>query len=261
MGEDASWEPMRRRCRDRAEKKTAVDQGTRPGRIRQCLMFLHQRLRLSRGNTEVPPDRSSSMFLDQTFLLTPSSVAALVDRMWPVAPITFLLLLPPCLSCVFCRDLEMNLKGRFDKLCQDYQEATDTNSCTSYPEPNSFSQYGIDIEDVFTITEKTHRVFRVLEISQDRLGIAAYWNWLHKVKLVEYTHNEDAITAFNCTECRVQSMKCLTVQICYPVIGALDDAIWNNVSGFAICFLVGLLAFSVEYCRVRRRRDPEEKIQ
>ncbi|XP_069808506.1 sperm-egg fusion protein TMEM95 isoform X3 [Dendropsophus ebraccatus] len=108
-------------------------------------------------------------------------------EMWRLRLLSLLLLLPLVSGCVFCLRQDRNLKKRFEKLCEYYKMVKRSRSCSRHPGPNSFHLYGVDEGAMLFITEKTHRVFRVLEITRDRLGIAAYWDWLHEVKLMEYT--------------------------------------------------------------------------
>uniref|UniRef100_A0A8C5P799 Non-specific protein-tyrosine kinase n=1 Tax=Leptobrachium leishanense TaxID=445787 RepID=A0A8C5P799_9ANUR len=126
-------------------------------------------------------------------------------------------------GCVFCRNAELSIKIRFEKLCNDYMTATGRKNCTDHPGPFNFNPFGLDEESLIFITRKTHRVFRIFEINGDSLGIAAYWDWLHEVKLPQYTHEtlcpplcEKTTTAYNCTRCVTQKMTCWSVKTCYP---------------------------------------------
>lgn len=37
------------------------------------------------------------------------------------------------------------------------------------------------------VTEKTHRVLKVMEIKEALSSLPSYWSWLRKIKLPEYT--------------------------------------------------------------------------
>ncbi|XP_072255300.1 sperm-egg fusion protein TMEM95 [Pyxicephalus adspersus] len=180
-----------------------------------------------------------------------------MDRMWLLQFLSFILLLLSCSGCVFCTHPEKNLKERFNKLCQEYKEATNTTSCTRYPGPNNFNQFWLDEDDVFTITEKTHRVFRVLEITRDHFRISAYWDWLHEVKLVEYMKSAlcpplctDTRIVYNCSVCQLQRTGCLREEICYPVTPA--EAMWNIVICSTLFIALGIIVFTVEYWRAEK---------
>ncbi|XP_053320071.1 sperm-egg fusion protein TMEM95 [Spea bombifrons] len=125
-------------------------------------------------------------------------------------------LLPAGSGCVFCRLGYLEIRQRFHKLCEDYMRAQGSENCTRHPGPSSFNQFAIDDETLLFVTEKTHRVFRFLEIKRDVLGIAEYWDWLHEVKLPELTYEVDWTYAYNCTLCRVKSMKCFDKETCFP---------------------------------------------
>ncbi|XP_077327659.1 sperm-egg fusion protein TMEM95-like [Lithobates pipiens] len=184
--------------------------------------------------------------------------------MWLFRFLLFLLLPPTSSGCVFCTQPEKNLTGRFKKLCEEHRRATNSTRCTRYPGPNSFNHFGLDEDDVFTITEKTHRVFRILEISRDRLKIAAYWDWLHEVKLVEYAHSVmcpplcmKTKILYNCTVCRLRRTKCLRDEICYPGALALHKAMWTVVFFSIISIALGIIVFTVECWRNVMRLDGE----
>ncbi|XP_040197935.1 sperm-egg fusion protein TMEM95 [Rana temporaria] len=121
-----------------------------------------------------------------------------------------------------------------------------------------------DEDDVFTITEKTHRVFRILEISRDPLRIAAYWDWLHEVKLVEYAHSVmcpplcmETKILYNCTVCRLMRTECLSDEICYPEDPALYRVMWTIVFCSIISIALGIILFTAEYWRNVMRLEGE----
>ncbi|XP_077117585.1 sperm-egg fusion protein TMEM95 isoform X2 [Ranitomeya variabilis] len=173
-----------------------------------------------------------------------SPVSGPCSQMWPLRLVPVLLLLTSVSGCVFCRRHDRNLRNRFEKLCEAYKAVKGSDNCTRHPGPRNFHKYGLEEDALLFITEKTHRVFRVLEINRDQLGIAAYWDWLHEVKLLEYTKEvlcppmcSEKTLAMNCSLCRLRWMQCWDHKICYPGTRTM----YENVLLLLYCSLVSLL--------------------
>ncbi|XP_075441137.1 sperm-egg fusion protein TMEM95, partial [Ascaphus truei] len=153
-------------------------------------------------------------------------------------------------GCVFCRRHDRNLKDRFTKLCKDYMEATGAPNCTRHPGPSNFNPYGLDPESLLLVTEKTHRIFRVYEITRNKLGIAEYWDWLHEAKLMEYSWEalcppvcKDTTILYNCTLCLRRKMKCWSLKKCYPESLDLNDTLKILHCCSAMSMMVGIITF------------------
>ncbi|XP_066444731.1 sperm-egg fusion protein TMEM95 isoform X2 [Eleutherodactylus coqui] len=184
--------------------------------------------------------------------------------MWSLRLAFVLLLLPAVSGCVFCRRPDRNLKKRFEKLCAAYKRVKRSASCSRHPGPRSFQPYGLEEDAMLFITEKTHRVFRALEITRDPLGIAAYWDWLHEEKLLLYTKEvlcppacDKKTLAMNCSLCRLRWMPCLPQHICYPGSRSAALIVRLVLCCSLVSLPVGLLLCSWEYRRYRSRRPPE----
>ncbi|XP_077169970.1 sperm-egg fusion protein TMEM95 isoform X2 [Paroedura picta] len=116
--------------------------------------------------------------------------AAFAPRGAPPAPTAATLLLLLLLlagggleaeGCLPCRLHFKNLKGRFARLCAQYRERFGRQNCTSYPwGRGSFQGFALDELSLDLILEKTHRVFRVIEINQTLEDFPKFWDWLHE---------------------------------------------------------------------------------
>ncbi|XP_069808260.1 sperm-egg fusion protein TMEM95 isoform X2 [Dendropsophus ebraccatus] len=184
--------------------------------------------------------------------------------MWRLRLLSLLLLLPLVSGCVFCLRQDRNLKKRFEKLCEYYKMVKRSRSCSRHPGPNSFHLYGVDEGAMLFITEKTHRVFRVLEITRDRLGIAAYWDWLHEVKLMEYTKEalcppvcNKRTLAMNCSLCRLRWMPCWDQETCYPGTRTMYESVRLLLLCSLLSLPVGIIICCCEY--VRRSASSEDQ--
>ncbi|XP_063806494.1 sperm-egg fusion protein TMEM95 [Pseudophryne corroboree] len=183
--------------------------------------------------------------------------------MCPLGLLFLLLLLSPCTGCVFCKQSYWHLQERFEKLCTDYKAAERSDNCTRHRGRYSFNPYGIDESNLYFITQKTHRVFRVLEITRDRLGIAAYWDWLHEVKLPEYTHAalcpplcRETAHVYNCTLCKIRRMSCWSLETCYPADKVeLYTAVVIVEYCCMVCVILGIVVYCCMYLREKKSGD------
>ncbi|XP_060710767.1 sperm-egg fusion protein TMEM95-like isoform X1 [Hemiscyllium ocellatum] len=76
---------------------------------------------------------------------------------------------------------------------------------------------------VDTISEKVHRVLRVIEINQTLTDLPIFWNWLYEVKLPKLTQEamcapkcRDSTTVINCTTCLEVEVNCWSLKTCWP---------------------------------------------
>ncbi|XP_044795290.1 sperm-egg fusion protein TMEM95 isoform X1 [Bubalus bubalis] len=96
-------------------------------------------------------------------------------------------------ACVFCRFPDRELSGRLAQLCS--QMEVQWKDCeVSW----TFSAFALDDASLNKITEKTHRVLRVMEIKGSLYSLPSYWQWLRKTKLREY--NREALCPPACRE-------------------------------------------------------------
>ncbi|MXQ96844.1 hypothetical protein E5288_WYG020945 [Bos mutus] len=96
-------------------------------------------------------------------------------------------------ACVFCRFPDRELSGRLARLCS--QMEVQWKDCeVSW----TFSAFALDDASLNKITEKTHRVLRVMEIKGSLYSLPSYWQWLRKTKLQEY--NREALCPPSCRE-------------------------------------------------------------
>ncbi|XP_041034937.1 uncharacterized protein LOC121272359 isoform X2 [Carcharodon carcharias] len=66
------------------------------------------------------------------------------------------------------------------------------------------------------ISEKVHRVLRVIEINQTLTDLPIFWNWLYEVKLPKLTQEGDSTTVINCTTCLEVEVNCWRLKTCWP---------------------------------------------
>ncbi|XP_038642794.1 sperm-egg fusion protein TMEM95-like isoform X4 [Scyliorhinus canicula] len=88
----------------------------------------------------------------------------------------------------------------------------------------SFSLFGpLDEMSVDMITEKVHRVLRVIEINQTLTDLPVFWNWLYGVKLPKLTQEamcapkcRASTTVINCSVCQEVELNCWNMKTCWP---------------------------------------------
>ncbi|KAK2497590.1 hypothetical protein MC885_009090 [Smutsia gigantea] len=91
-------------------------------------------------------------------------------------------------ACVFCRLPDRNLLGRVARLCS--QMEVHWKDCEA---SWNFSAFALDEVTMNKITEKTHRVLRVMEIKGTFSSLPSYCQWLQKTKLPEYIREGTAV--------------------------------------------------------------------
>ncbi|XP_026986668.1 sperm-egg fusion protein TMEM95 isoform X4 [Sagmatias obliquidens] len=133
-------------------------------------------------------------------------------------------------ACVFCRFPDRDLSGRLAQLCSQ-MEAQWKDCEVSW----NFSAFALDDASLKKVTEKTHRVLRVMEIEGSLSSLLSYWKWLQKTKLPEY--NREALCAPACRSHDLWEARILLL----------------FVSGAAL--LLGILSFAVEYSHLQAKSD------
>ncbi|XP_029437406.1 transmembrane protein 95 [Rhinatrema bivittatum] len=157
--------------------------------------------------------------------------------------------------CVFCQLKSKNVERRFYRLCEYYQLAHGTNYCTKYPMKEVFAQFGLDVHAMKVVTEKTHRVLRVIEIKLERIrDMEDYWDWLVEVKLPEMSREllcppscYETTKVINCSTCKTQAMRCWSRKTCYPEQMDLSDTRILLAGGSAISMVAGILICVAEF--------------
>ncbi|XP_032472034.1 transmembrane protein 95 isoform X1 [Phocoena sinus] len=121
-------------------------------------------------------------------------------------------------ACVLCRFPDHDLSGRLAQLCSQ-MEAQWKDCEVSW----NFSVFALDDASLKKVTEKTHRVLRVMEIKGSLSSLLSYWKWLQKTKLPEY--NREALCApacrgstilYNCSTCQGFEVYCWPRKRCFP---------------------------------------------
>ncbi|XP_012041036.2 sperm-egg fusion protein TMEM95 [Ovis aries] len=158
-------------------------------------------------------------------------------------------------ACVFCRFPDRELSGRLARLCS--QMEVQWKDCeVSW----TFSAFALDDASLNKITEKTHRVLRVVEIKGSLYSLPSYWQWLQKTKLLEY--NREALCPpacrgstilYNCSTCQGFEVYCWPRKRCFPGSHDLWEAriLLLFVCGTAL--LLGVPSLAVEYNHFRAK--------
>ncbi|CAO2643850.1 Sperm-egg fusion protein TMEM95 [Lemmus lemmus] len=151
-------------------------------------------------------------------------------------------------ACIFCRLPAHALPSRLAQLSS--QMETPWNEWAS----PDFSAFALDEVTMNKITEKTHRVLRVMEIKGSISSLPSYWQWLQKTKIPQYTR--EALCApvcwgstilYNCSTCEGKEVSCWPRKRCFPGSHDLWDAKILLLSIFEIVLLLGAVSLHVEY--------------
>uniref|UniRef100_A0ACB8F2L0 Uncharacterized protein n=1 Tax=Sphaerodactylus townsendi TaxID=933632 RepID=A0ACB8F2L0_9SAUR len=167
-------------------------------------------------------------------------------------PLLLLILASGCLEaggCLPCRTQFKNLKNRFARLCAQYRERYGRQNCTSQPwGRKSFQGFALDELSLDLVLEKTHRVFRVIEINQSLEEFPKFWDWLLEVKMPEQSRADSSAPVVNCSSCRMEDVPCWDMKTCYPAERIdLPKAVMllSTISGS--CFLLGVVTCALEF--------------
>ncbi|XP_003274657.1 transmembrane protein 95 isoform X3 [Nomascus leucogenys] len=151
-------------------------------------------------------------------------------------------------ACVFCRLPAHDLSGRLARLCSQMEAGQ--KECGASPD---FSAFALDEVSMNKVTEKTHRVLRVMEIKEAVSSLPSYWSWLRKTKLPEYTREalcpptcRGSTTLYNCSTCKGTEVSCWPRKRCFPGSQDLWEAKILLLSLFGAVLLLGVLSLLVE---------------
>ncbi|XP_069339399.1 sperm-egg fusion protein TMEM95 isoform X2 [Eulemur rufifrons] len=160
-------------------------------------------------------------------------------------------------ACVFCRLPAHDLSGRLVRLCS--QMKAQKKACEVAPD---FSAFALDEVSLNKVTEKTHRVLRVMEIKEAFSSLPAYWQWLQKTKLPEYTREALCAPAcrgstilYNCSTCAATEASCWPRKRCFPGSHDLWEARILLLSVFGAVLLLGVPSLLVESRHLRAKSD------
>ncbi|KAF6097769.1 transmembrane protein 95 [Phyllostomus discolor] len=168
-------------------------------------------------------------------------------------------------ACVFCRLPGRDLSGRLAWLCSQ-MEAQWKDCEASW----NFSAFALDEVSMNKVTEKTHRVLRVMEIKKSFSSLPLYWQWLQKTKLPEYTREALCTPAcslvllspaggstilYNCSTCQGFEVHCWPQKRCFPGSHDLWEARILLLSVFGTVLFLGVLSLVVEFHLLEVKRD------
>ncbi|CAO2643851.1 Sperm-egg fusion protein TMEM95 [Lemmus lemmus] len=151
-------------------------------------------------------------------------------------------------ACIFCRLPAHALPSRLAQLSS--QMETPWNEWAS----PDFSAFALDEVTMNKITEKTHRVLRVMEIKGSISSLPSYWQWLQKTKIPQYTREALLLLSpaggstilYNCSTCEGKEVSCWPRKRCFPGSHDLWDAKILLLSIFEIVLLLGAVSLHVE---------------
>ncbi|XP_047398724.1 sperm-egg fusion protein TMEM95 isoform X2 [Sciurus carolinensis] len=120
-------------------------------------------------------------------------------------------------ACIFCRLPAHDLPDRLAQL--NSQMKAQWKEWTS----PDFSAFALDEMTMNKVTEKTHRVLRVMEIKGSISSLPSYWQWLQKTKIPQYTREALCAPAcrgstilYNCSTCEGMETSCWPRKRCLP---------------------------------------------
>ncbi|XP_038642792.1 sperm-egg fusion protein TMEM95-like isoform X2 [Scyliorhinus canicula] len=164
-------------------------------------------------------------------------------------------------GCMFCAFPHKSIKDRFERLCAKYKELTETTNCTVYTDAD-LNKFLIDEMSVDMITEKVHRVLRVIEINQTLTDLPVFWNWLYGVKLPKLTQEamcapkcRASTTVINCSVCQEVELNCWNMKTCWPNRLDLNESIYLIVGLSAGSIFIGCITLIFESKRLQSRGD------
>ncbi|XP_050789311.1 sperm-egg fusion protein TMEM95 [Gopherus flavomarginatus] len=165
------------------------------------------------------------------------------------------LLAPLARGCVQCRVGHRDIPTRFARLCARYHQIHARPGCPSRPwDPESFKEFALDEQAMNAVTEKTHRVLRLIEINQTLSDLPKFWDWLREVKLLEYTKEvlcppacQGSALAINCSSCKKGKVPCWALKKCYPGHRDLRDSMLLLSVLSASSLLVGVITCALQF--------------
>ncbi|XP_016077880.1 PREDICTED: transmembrane protein 95 [Miniopterus natalensis] len=160
-------------------------------------------------------------------------------------------------ACIFCRLPDHELSDRLTWLCSEM--LTQWEDCmVSW----NFSTFALDEVSMNRVTEKTHRVLRVIEIKRSLSSLPSYWKWLQNIKFPEYTREAlcsptcwGSTTLYNCSTCESFEVLCWPQKRCFPGSHDLWEARILLLSVSGTILLLGVLSLVLEFHRLEIKSD------
>ncbi|XP_073903113.1 sperm-egg fusion protein TMEM95 [Castor canadensis] len=144
-------------------------------------------------------------------------------------------------ACIFCRLPAHDLPGRLARLSSQmeaqWKEWTSPDFSAFALENHCSLPISTDEVTMNKVTEKTHRVLRVMEIKGSFSSLLLFWQWLQKTKIPQYTREALCAPAcpwaspyssvlmspaggstilYNCSTCLGTEMSCWPRKRCLP---------------------------------------------
>ncbi|XP_040857667.1 sperm-egg fusion protein TMEM95 [Ochotona curzoniae] len=150
-------------------------------------------------------------------------------------------------ACIFCRLPDRDLSGRLARLLSQMEP-----QWKEWASPD-FSAFALDEVTMNKVTEKTHRVLRVIEIKRSLSLLPPYWQWLQKTQIPQYIWEalcapvcRGSTILYNCSTCKAAEVPCWPRHRCYPGSHDLWEAriLLLSISGAAL--LIGIVILQVE---------------
>ncbi|XP_069857482.1 sperm-egg fusion protein TMEM95 isoform X2 [Dipodomys merriami] len=120
-------------------------------------------------------------------------------------------------ACIFCRLPAHDLPGRLARITSGIDARW-----KDWAVPD-FSAFALDELTMNKVTEKTHRVLRVIEIKGSLSSLLPYWQWLQKTKIPQYTREglcapacRGSTILYNCSTCEGTEAPCWPRKRCLP---------------------------------------------
>ncbi|XP_004857460.1 transmembrane protein 95 isoform X1 [Heterocephalus glaber] len=164
--------------------------------------------------------------------------------------------LAPAQACIFCRLPAHDLSGRLAQLTSQMEA-----QWKEWASPD-FSAFALDEVTMNKVTEKTHRVLRVMEIKGSISSLPSYWQWLLKTKIPQYIREalcaptcRGSTTLYNCSTCEGTKASCWPRKRCLPGSHDLWEARILLLSVFGAVLLLGALSLLVENHHLQVKGD------
>ncbi|CAM2110632.1 unnamed protein product [Caretta caretta] len=138
------------------------------------------------------------------------------------------LLAPPARGCVQCRPGHKDVPARFARLCARYRQVHGRPGCPSQPwGPESFKGFALDEQALDAVTEKTHRVLRVIVLCPPACRGSAL--------------------AINCSSCKKGKVPCWAPKKCYSGRRDLQASVLLLSVLSASSLLVGFITCALQF--------------
>ncbi|XP_078284377.1 sperm-egg fusion protein TMEM95-like [Rhinoraja longicauda] len=166
-------------------------------------------------------------------------------------------------GCMYCASPHKRIRDRFAKLCGEYKTLSGAANCTNHTEAD-LVKFQFDESTVDTITEKVHRVLRVIEINQTLKDLPKFWDWLYEKKLPQLTKESmcapkcrKSTKVINCKQCREVKVNCWPMKTCWPKMLDLQESVFVILGVSAGSFLIGFVTLIFESRNLQAKMEKE----